>query len=112
MKNFILEMEEYANLHNVPIIEKESIAFIMKYIKANNYVYDWVGIDDKKAEIVTRINDEHSSYFMNPRYTGNIFGILYCRDLGLDFNGNPFSWMEEDLASGKKQNDASVYKPE
>ncbi|MBQ4584102.1 MAG: O-methyltransferase [Bacilli bacterium] len=36
MKNFILEMEEYANLHNVPIIEKESIAFIMKYIKANN----------------------------------------------------------------------------
>ena len=36
MKNFILEMEEYANEHNVPIIEKESIAFIMKYIKAHN----------------------------------------------------------------------------
>ena len=29
-------MEEYASEHNVPIIEKESIAFIMKYIKANN----------------------------------------------------------------------------
>ena len=36
MKEKILEMEEYANEHNVPIIEKESIAFIMKFIKANN----------------------------------------------------------------------------
>ena len=36
MKNLILEMEEYASLHNVPIIEKDSIAFIMKYIKAHN----------------------------------------------------------------------------
>ena len=36
MKEFILEMEEYASEHNVPIIEKESIAFIMKYIKVNN----------------------------------------------------------------------------
>jgi len=36
MKNLIMEMEEYANEHNVPIIEKESIAFIMKYIKAHN----------------------------------------------------------------------------
>ena len=35
MKELILEMEEYAIEHNVPIIEKESIAFIMKYIKAN-----------------------------------------------------------------------------
>lgn len=36
MKELILEMEDYASKHNVPIIEKESIAFIMKYIKANN----------------------------------------------------------------------------
>lgn len=36
MKSLILEMEQYANEHNVPIIEKESIAFIMKYIKAHN----------------------------------------------------------------------------
>lgn len=31
-----MEMEEYANEHNVPIIEKKSIAFIMKYIKSHN----------------------------------------------------------------------------
>ncbi len=36
MKELILEMEAYAKENNVPIIEKESIAFIMKYIKANN----------------------------------------------------------------------------
>lgn len=36
MKDLILEMENYAKENNVPIIEKESIAFIMKYIKANN----------------------------------------------------------------------------
>ncbi len=35
MKDLILEMEKYANEQNVPIIEKDSIAFIMKYIKAN-----------------------------------------------------------------------------
>ncbi len=36
MKQYILEMEQYAKEKNVPIIEKESIAYIMKYIKANN----------------------------------------------------------------------------
>ena len=36
MKEKILEMEQYAAEYNVPIIEKESIAFIMKFIKTNN----------------------------------------------------------------------------
>jgi predicted O-methyltransferase YrrM len=36
MKEKILEMEEYAQEKNVPIIEKKSIAFIMKYIKEHN----------------------------------------------------------------------------
>ena len=36
MKEKILEMEQYAAEYNVPIIEKESIAFIMKFIKSNN----------------------------------------------------------------------------
>ncbi len=36
MKELILEMEKYAALHNVPIIEKDSITFIMKYIKTHN----------------------------------------------------------------------------
>ena len=33
MKQYLLEMEEYALEKNVPIIEKDSIAFIMKFIK-------------------------------------------------------------------------------
>lgn len=36
MKQQILEMEDYASQKNVPIIEKKSIAFIMKYIKEHN----------------------------------------------------------------------------
>lgn len=36
MKQFIEEMEEYAKNKNIPIIEKESITFIMKYIKLHN----------------------------------------------------------------------------
>lgn len=36
MKNQILEMEQYAQENNVPIIEKKSIAKIMRYIKDNN----------------------------------------------------------------------------
>ena len=32
MKQYILEMEQYAKEKNVPIIEKDSIAFIMKFI--------------------------------------------------------------------------------
>ncbi len=37
MKNLILEMETYAKEHNVPIIRNDAIAFIMKFIKTNNY---------------------------------------------------------------------------
>ncbi len=36
MKQYILEMEQYAKEKNVPIIEKDTIAYIMKFIKANN----------------------------------------------------------------------------
>lgn len=36
MKQTILDMEAYARDNNIPIIEKDSITFIMKYIKLNN----------------------------------------------------------------------------
>ena len=36
MKETILEMERYAEANNIPIIEVDSIKFIMKYIKLNN----------------------------------------------------------------------------
>ena len=49
MKDKILEMEKYAEEENVPIIEKQSIAYIMKYIQDNNIksiaiYYDYEGI--------------------------------------------------------------------
>ena len=36
MKEQIQEIEKYAKENNVPIIEKESICYIMKYIKEHN----------------------------------------------------------------------------
>lgn len=36
MRETILEMEHYAEANNIPIIELDSIKFIMKYIKLNN----------------------------------------------------------------------------
>jgi len=36
MKETIIEMEAYAKENNIPIMQKEGIAFLMKYIKANN----------------------------------------------------------------------------
>lgn len=36
MREIILEMENYAKENNVPIIQKESIVYIMKYIKEHN----------------------------------------------------------------------------
>ena len=36
MQDLIREMEHYADLNNVPIIQKESIVYIMKYIKEHN----------------------------------------------------------------------------
>ena len=35
MKEILIAMEEYARQRNVPICAKDSIAFIMKYIKTN-----------------------------------------------------------------------------
>ena len=36
MNDVIKEMERYAEANNVPIIERDSIKFIQKYIKLNN----------------------------------------------------------------------------
>ena len=36
MKETIIQMERYAEANNIPIIEVDSIKFIMKYIKMNN----------------------------------------------------------------------------
>lgn len=36
MRDLIMEMESYAKDHNIPIIQKEGIAFLMKFIKAND----------------------------------------------------------------------------
>ena len=36
MKNLIIEMEEYAKEKDIPIMQKDGITFLMKYIKSHN----------------------------------------------------------------------------
>lgn len=36
MDKFILEMEEYARINNVPIMQKDGIEFLLEFIKKNN----------------------------------------------------------------------------
>ena len=60
MKEKIIEMEEYAHEYNVPIIEKDSIAFIMKYIK-NNGIKDILEIGTAigySAILMASVSDE------------------------------------------------------
>lgn len=60
MKEKIIEMEEYAREYNVPIIEKDSIAFIMKYIK-NNGIKDVLEIGTAigySAILMASVSDE------------------------------------------------------
>ncbi len=60
MKEKIMEMEEYARDYNVPIIEKDSIAFIMKYIR-NNGIKDILEIGTAigySAILMASVSDE------------------------------------------------------
>ncbi len=73
MKELIVEMEKYAMEHNVPIIKKDAIAFIMKFIKANNIVnileiggaigYSAILMASSNPEVkVTTIEKEENNY--------------------------------------------------
>ena len=57
MKETIIEMEHYAEANNIPIIELDSIKFIMKYIKLNNVknilemiqkLYHWITTESEE----------------------------------------------------------------
>ncbi|MBQ3016930.1 MAG: hypothetical protein IJD79_09145 [Clostridia bacterium] len=61
--------------------------------------YDVIDKDDRLIKLST---EETGKYYMNPRYTGDIFGLLYCEELG---------WTEDKVAPSKMQNDASVFRP-
>ena len=70
MNNIIKEMERYAEANNVPIIEKDSIQFIRKYIKLNKvksvlelgtaigYSAIMMASVDKSVEVTTIERDE------------------------------------------------------
>ena len=95
---------------NVKDVERamEVIYAINNDITLHNYLqygipgtnYNFVG--DKEDGIIVRSTDTTSRYVMNPRYTGNLFGLYYCEEFG---------WMPSIVDSAKKQNDESIFKP-
>ena len=61
MKELILEMEHYASMNNVPIIELDSIKFIMKYIKMNKvkFIYNPYSGEGAILKEIDKIIDMH-----------------------------------------------------
>ena len=79
----ILEMEEYAKEHNVPIMERDGLRFLVKYIKKNKvkkilevgtaigYSAINMALSDKDIEVTTIEKDEK-------RYIEAIKNIKKC----------------------------------
>jgi len=65
-------------------------------IQGTNYVFD-----DNDA--VVRNSDGNSVYYMDPLYTGNVFTMYYCEELG---------WTEAAKNNADAQNRASVFEVE
>ena len=61
-------------------------------IKGTNYNLDGNGN-------VVRVSDAENTYRMNPLYTGNLFLLYYCNEIG---------WTKDVADNGRLQNDASV----
>lgn len=65
MKDILIGMEDYAIHHNVPIITKDSIAFIMKYIKLNKIRYFELGSTIGYSAILMAISTRYlSNYYL------------------------------------------------
>lgn len=65
---YAFTMDEY--LHN-----------LLQYgFKGTNYTEE---VDADGNVYVTRIKDGRNDYIMNPLYTGDIFGLSYCEELGI-----------------------------
>ena len=117
MKDKILEMEQYARDYNVPIIEKDSIAFIMKFIKAND-VQDLLEIgsaigysailmasvkDDIKITTIERDKDRYMECIKNIKACGmeNKIDVVFQDALEVNLTGVSYDLIFIDAAKGQ-----------
>lgn len=112
-----MEMEQYAAEYNVPIIEKESIAFIMKFIKSNE-VKDILEIgsaigyssilmatvsDDVKITTIERDETRYMECLKNVKKCGMQDKIdVVCQDaLEVNLSGVAYDLIFIDAAKGQ-----------
>lgn len=112
-----MEMEQYAAEYNVPIIEKESIAFIMKFIKSNK-VKDILEIgsaigyssilmatvsDDVKITTIERDETRYMECLKNVKKCGMQDKIdVVCQDaLEVNLSGVAYDLIFIDAAKGQ-----------
>lgn len=117
MRDQIIEMEKYAKEYNVPIIEKESIAFIMKFIKAND-VKDILEIgsaigyssilmasvkEDVKVTTIERDNTRYMECLKNVKKCNlqDKINIVFQDALELNLSGVSYDLIFIDAAKGQ-----------
>lgn len=117
MKELITEMESYAKENNVPIIEKESIAFIMKYIKANNVqnileIGSAIGystilmasaLPDVKVTTIERDENRYMECLKNVKKAGfdKKINVVYQDALEVNFSNVSYDLIFIDAAKGQ-----------
>ena len=126
MKEKILEMEQYAKDYNVPIIEKDSIAFIMKFIKAND-IQDILEIgsaigysailmasvkDDIKITTIERDKTRYLQCLNNIKECGmeNKIDVVFQDALEMNLSGVSYDLIFIDAAKGQYTNYFEKYK--
>ncbi|MCH5166365.1 MAG: O-methyltransferase [Erysipelotrichales bacterium] len=117
MNDIIKEMERYAEANNVPIIEKDSIEFIRKYIKLNNvksvlelgtaigYSAILMASTDKSVEVTTIERDEkrYREAVKNVNECGldNQINIVFNDALDVNLAGHKYDLIFIDAAKGQ-----------
>ena len=126
MKEKILEMEQYAKDYNVPIIEKDSIAFIMKFIKANDIqevleIGSAIGYsailmasvkDDIKITTIERDKTRYLECLKNIKECGmeNKIDVVFQDALEMNLSGVSYDLIFIDAAKGQYTNYFEKYK--
>ena len=126
MKDKILEMEEYAKEYNVPIIERDSIAFIMKFIKANDIqevleIGSAIGYsailmasvkDDIKITTIERDKTRYLECLKNIKECGmeNKIDVVFQDALEMNLSGVSYDLIFIDAAKGQYTNFFEKYK--
>lgn len=126
MQDLIKEMEAYANENNVPIIQKESIVYIMKYIKEHNIksileIGSAIGYsailmasvkDDIKVTTIERDETRYMECLKNIKKSGldKKITTVYQDALEVNLSGVSYDLIFIDAAKGQNINFFEKYK--